>query len=224
MPEIIPAIMPKTIVDISAKVSLVKKLVSYVQIDVMDGIFVPNKSWPYSAWSEFQELVKKNTGLPFWQDINYEFDLMVKNSPQILNEIILLGAQRIIFHIESSKKEELKNLIDKAKEAEVEVGISLNNDTPLETILPFVDKIDFVQLMGIARIGFQGEPFDERVIERIKKLKKDYQNLAISIDGGVNFETAPFLVGAGADRLVSGSAIFESGDIVDAICKLKMIQ
>ncbi len=215
--------MPKTFEEIISNVACVRGLVSYLQIDVMDGIFVPDKSWPYSAWSEFQELVKKDTGLPFWQDIEYEFDLMVKNPSQILDGLIRLGAQRIIFHIESVTTVELESLIEKSKESNLEIGIALNNDTPLETLFPFMDKIDFVQLMGIARIGFQGEPFDERVISRIKKLREMHPQLIISIDGGVNFETAPLLVGAGANRLVSGSAIFESGDIKGAINSLSSV-
>src|SRR3989338_519169 len=220
MPEIIPAIMPKTIGDISEKVSLVNGLVRFVQIDVMDGIFVPNISWPYSDIVEFEELVKEDSGLPYWQDVEYEFDLMIENPLKILDVLINLDAGRIIFHIEGTSENEIIEAIEKAKEVSIEVGVSLGNDTSLEALSPFMDKIDFVQLMGISRIGFQGQPFDKRVIPRIRQLKKNYPNLIISIDGGVNFETAPLLVEMGADRLVSGSAIFESGNIKWAIEEL----
>ena len=220
MVEVIPAIMPKTLDDLSSSVNKVKEFVSYVQVDVMDDIFVGNKSFPYSDWNNFQEILKKDIGLPSWQDINYEFDLMIKNPSQILDGLINLGAQRIIFHIESLSKEELRTLIDKCKVSDIEVGIAINNETPIENINDFASDINFVQLMGIARIGFQGEPFDERVIPRIKKIKENYPDLTISIDGGVNFDTAEDLLRAGANRLVSGSAIFESGDIEGAIKEL----
>lgn len=223
MPEIIPAIMPETPDELSLALSLVKGLVSYAQIDVMDGIFVDNKSWPYSAWQEFQTLLKEEGELPYWQDINYEFDLMVKDPAQILDGLISLGATRIIFHIESVDEDRLRTIIEKAKESDIEVGLALNNDTSLEKLSPFIDTINFAQLMGIARIGFQGERFDERVIGRIKKLREMYPSLIISVDGGVNFETAPKLVLAGANRLVSGSAIFESGDVDEAIKTLSSL-
>ena len=152
MIEIIPAIMPKTIGDISEKVSLVNGLTRFVQIDVMDGIFVPNKSWPYSDFSEFEELIKEDSGLPYWQDVEYEFDLMIENPLDILDGLISLGAGRIVFHIEGGKVDEIIEAIEKAKEVGVEVGVSLKNDTPLEDLSQFVDKIDFVQLMGISDI------------------------------------------------------------------------
>ena len=71
--------------------------------------------------------------------------------------------------------------------------------------------------MGIARIGFQGEPFDERVIEKIKEIKKHYPEMIVSVDGGVSLENAQALIEAGATRLVSGSAIFEDSDISSII-------
>lgn len=220
MIEIIPAVMPETLNDLSSKLSLVKGMVSYAQVDVMDGIFVQNKSWPYINWQEFKTLLSKDEGLPYWQDINYEFDLMVKNPAPILDGLALLGVRRIIFHIESVTEAELLALIKKAKENEIEVGIALNNDTPVSALAPFIKDINFVQFMGIARIGFQGEPFDERVLERMEKLRGEYPDLIISVDGGVNVETAPRLVKAGANRLVSGSAIFDSGDARKAIKEL----
>ena len=75
--------------------------------------------------------------------------------------------------------------------------------------------------MGIAKIGYQGEPFDERAPEQINQLRVKYPNLAISVDGGVSLETAPLLKAAGANRLVAGSAIFGASDIALAIRELK---
>ena len=77
--------------------------------------------------------------------------------------------------------------------------------------------------MGIDSVGFQGQIFDEKVIAKIKEVKKIYPELTIQIDGGVNLETAPLLKAAGADRLVIGSAIFESENIVEAIEKFKVL-
>ena len=103
----------------------------------------------------------------------------------------------------------------------VELGLALNPDTSLDTILPYMEKIDFVQCMGIARIGYQGQPFDERVLTQINQLRVKYPNLPISVDGGVNIETAALLKQAGATRLVAGSAIFGASDVSEAITGLQ---
>ena len=99
----------------------------------------------------------------------------------------------------------------------IEIGVSINPTTAVEELFPFINIIDFVQLMGIDTIGFQNQEFDEKVLEHIKTLKQKYPDLKISVDGGVNAVSAPLLVQAGADALVSGSAIFNSGDILGTI-------
>ena len=99
----------------------------------------------------------------------------------------------------------------------VEIGVALNTTTPIETIKPIISKVDFIQCMGIEKIGYQGEPFDERVLEQISELRKIYPELIISVDGSVNETTAPLLVKAGANRLVVGSAIMNSYDVRETI-------
>ena len=88
------------------------------------------------------------------------------------------------------------------------LGVSLLNDTPLSAIMPFLDRVDYVQLMGIARIGSQGAPFDRRVLDRIRTLRTTSPDIPISIDGAVREETIGQLAAAGAERFVVGSAIF----------------
>ena len=111
----------------------------------------------------------------------------------------------------------------------LQIGLSVNIDTPndeMYEILDLVDEdgdsiVDYVQFMGIDHVGYQGQELDERVFEKISDLRNLYPNLPISVDGGVNFENAADLVSAGATRLVSGSTIFESDDIAEAIDHLK---
>lgn len=74
--------------------------------------------------------------------------------------------------------------------------------------------------MGIEKIGFQAQPFDVRVLENVKKIKEIYPSILISIDGGVNLQSAPMLVEAGADRLVVGSALFNSNSISDTLVEI----
>lgn len=107
--------------------------------------------------------------------------------------------------------------------SDIEVGIALDTTTPNEKVYPLVEKIDFVQFMGIEKIGYQGQDFDARVLEKIANLREKFKRVIISVDGSVNLETAPKLIEAGANRLVSGSAIFESNDIKKTIEQLKKV-
>ena len=99
----------------------------------------------------------------------------------------------------------------------IELGLAINTTTPLSAIEQYLDRIDFVQCMGIEHIGQQGEPFDPRVLEQIKSLRSIYPEIIISVDGSVNEDTAPLLVQAGANRLVVGSALIHSYDVRETI-------
>ena len=106
---------------------------------------------------------------------------------------------------------------DKQDAKPVELGVAINIETPEKNIAPFIKNIDVIQCMGIAKIGYQGNPFDDRVLAKIKDLQGKYPRTAISVDGGVNLDTAPKLISAGATRLVAGSAIFKSKNIEKTI-------
>ena len=217
--EIIPAILPKDFADLEAHLEQVKGLVPLVQVDICDGQFTPLPSWPYKKRDDnFDAIVRQDRGLPVWEEIEYEFDLMVNRPEEAVDDYVAAGATRIVLHVES--KGDVAETIEKLK-GKVEIGLALNIDTPLDAVEPYKDKIGHIQLMGIDNVGFQGQVFDEKVIAKIKEAKKKYPDLAIQIDGGVNLDTAPLLKAAGADRLIIGSAIFESGNIVEAVEKFK---
>jgi ribulose-phosphate 3-epimerase len=234
--EIIPAIMPESFEDFTEKAGRVANIVPLAQLDIMDGKFVPSRSWPYSEGGvgkepHFQALMKQDEGLPFWNVLDYEIDLMISEPEKHIDEWLPLGASRLIFHIESIQDKAAFFAHDIfAPEARkigadtvIEVGLALNPDTPISEIEPYIEKIDFVQCMGIAKIGFQGEPFDERVLSQINSLKVKYPNLTISVDGGVSVDTAHDLNAAGATRLVSGSAVFDADDVGVAVEALKRV-
>lgn len=225
MLEIIPAIMPKSIEELDSAVALVRGAVSYVQIDVMDGKLVPPFSWPFPNFeTETAPLIHQDAGLPFWQDVNYEFDLMIKNPEMFVEKFIAIGGSRIIIHYESAEKSIIWEAVRKAQAMITEVGLAIDMTVPDDKIYEFLDDkikpIDFVQFMGIDKDGYQGESFDRQVIPKIKALRAKYPDIIISVDGGVNFESAPLLIDAGANRLVSGSAIFGSGNAREAINEL----
>jgi ribulose-phosphate 3-epimerase len=195
--------------------------VSWVQIDVMDGLFVTSTSWPYHAEdiAPFFEMVQKKEMLPYLDSLSYEVDIMTEHPEDEIPKWYALGARRFLVHFESIDDIDVLEhiILTYSKKGISEVGIALDVKTPIESIEPILREIDCVQLMGIAHIGYQGEPFDERVIDRVKRLREVYKNGIISVDGAVSLMTAPRLLEAGVDRLVSGSAIFASEDVSKTI-------
>jgi ribulose-phosphate 3-epimerase len=221
MMEVIPAIMPESLKDLASKAGLVRDKVQTVQLDLMDGVFVPPKIWPFPHLKKSLEEIRES-GLPFWQDLNYELDLMVKNASEKLDDLLLLGPSRIIFHIEAEESLDIGKIRERVGGV-IEIGLAIGTTTPVEKLDPFIKDINFVQCMGIEKIGYQGNPPDPRVFDHIKSLKNKYPELLISVDGGVNLETAPKLIKAGATRLVIGSAIFDSENIHKAIGDFRSI-
>ena len=223
--EIIPAIMPNSYEDLQEKALSVAGAVQWVQVDVMDGIFVDSESWPYSAENliGFQDMVKNGEKLPQLDILNYEIDLMTEHPEDEIPKWKTLGARRFVVHFESIESVDVLEhiILTYRKKGESEVGIAIGIDTPVELIKPILQGVDCVQLMGIRRIGYQGEAFASEVIDRVRRLRDVYKGGIISVDGGVSLKTAPRLLEAGVDRLVSGSAIYSSNDIVQAVRDFK---
>jgi ribulose-phosphate 3-epimerase len=208
--KIIPAIMPNDFEDLGSKVNLVRHSVEWVQIDVMDGKYTGSYSWPYGVrWKHFAEIMNEDEGLPFWKDVDYELDLMVTEPYEEALKWAKTGVGRIILHWKTISSGDYEKLISEIKDAGVDVGIALlpsENFTEIESIL---DKIDFVQFMGIKKVGFQNQPFVPEILDNIKYFHSKYPEKIISVDGGVDISTAQELVDAGVTRLVSGSYVFE---------------
>lgn len=231
MIEIIPAILPKNYEDMKNKIALVRGIVPIVQIDICDGIYVPSKSWPFTTGGgnddNFQKILREQEGMPFWEDIDFELDLMVADAVSNFDIYTKLSPKRIIFHLEAvGDLEEFKHFVegmDVYIRDAIQIGVAINIATPIEKIFPLINYVDFVQCMGIDKIGYQGQEFDEKDLEHVKILKEKYPDLIISVDGGVDFETAPELIEAGATRLVAGSVIFKSENIRETINELESI-
>jgi len=219
--EIIPAILAQDFAELTAHIDMIKGFTKTVQIDVCDGQFVPNATWPYRKHDDsFEKIAHEDEGLPGWEQLNYEFDLMINRPEEKAHEWVSAGAARIILHAEA-KGDIAKALVELA--GAVEVGLAFNIDTPLDILELHKERIQFVQCMGIDRIGFQHQAFDDKVIEKITAVKARYPDMIVSVDGGVSLETAPKLIAAGADRLVVGSAIFDSENYIDALNQFKRL-
>lgn len=214
MKEIVPAIIPETFDELKDKLSLVSDIVPSVQIDIVDGDFAPSITWPYSLGDELP-----SNPLPFKDDLNLEIDLLVSDPASVIDGWIEAGAKAIVIHMETT--DNALQLGDEIKDKGVKVGFSINPSTKNEVLEEVVDIADFVQFMGNNKVGYSGVGFDNNVFDKIKEFRKKHPKIKISVDIGVNFDTAPKLFKAGANKLISGTAIFESSDIEEAIKKLK---
>jgi ribulose-phosphate 3-epimerase len=220
MTIVVPAIIAKNFKQLEEKVSLVKDFVDCVQVDITDGKFTRHATWPYVGDAqEYAQLVQEEIGLPFWEEVDYEFHLMVEKPEATVSEWIKSGASRIIVQLESTT--EMQAIIDMCKASSVEVGIALKPSTDISFLDPFISEIDCIQCMGNDVLGAHGSPLDISVLEKIKTLRATYPEMPIAIDIGVHEDTAHDLVDAGVDILVAGSAIFDAEHIEQAIQNLR---
>tara|TARA_B100000683_G_C12341914_1_gene495089 strand:- start:189 stop:887 length:699 start_codon:yes stop_codon:yes gene_type:complete len=223
--DIIPAIIPQDFQDLTDKMSMVHSLVPMVQIDVVDGTYTPSRSWPYQNGADihFEEIKEEKKGMPFWQDLQFEVDLMIRYPERVWKDWIRAGATRLIIHLDST--DNIDEIIDGFKEEVVaeysfvyaQLGVAVGSTTDRQKISDVAEKIDFIQCMGIEKIGFQGQLFDENIFDTIGYIRTHHPNTPITIDGGVNEDTITRLKDAGVERFAIGSALFESDNIEEEI-------
>lgn len=220
--------MPNSYRDIEKKVQDVLSSVSTIQLDLMDGHYTSSSTWPFNDFGgqNWQDIVSEVHGMPFWESLEYELDLMINDIPKYWKELVLIGPKRVIFHFPTgqTKIDELKDFIknlDTYYKYEIELGIAYENSTNPKDILDIKDDIKFVQCMGIDHVGVQGANFDQTVFERILWVKENLPDYPISVDGGVNTNTIKSLADAGVTRFVAGSAIFNNEYPATAIINLE---
>jgi ribulose-phosphate 3-epimerase len=226
--KIIPAILPSSYRAIEDGAEIVHDYVKTIQIDFVDGHFAPNRTWPFNGKNTdvLESILNENEGLPYWDQVDYEFDLMIKDPIDSVDKFVALGPSKIIFHVESLDQEKslayFENLPQIVRDT-ISFGIAIGIDTDPELLRPYISHIDTIQCMGIAKVGYQGHPFDMRVIDQIKKVKALYPEKNISVDGGVSLDNAESLATAGTNSLVVGSVIFHNPDPIGTINRLQEI-
>lgn len=205
---VVPALIPKNEEYLKLNLDSISKFTDVVQVDIVDGKFVPDRSWPFGEDEQISTLES------YTESLSVELDLMIKEPELSLNNWLKLDVDRVVIHLESTK--DIESIIKACAAHNCKLGLSILNTTPLERLTVYMDSIDYVQLMGIREIGAQGQPFDESVLDRVTTLKTTYSDLEISIDGSVNYETLPRLRAAGASRFVAGSAILAAENPAEA--------
>ncbi len=174
-----------------------------IHVDVMDGHFVPN----LTIGPPVIKALKKHTSIIF------DVHLMISPVHKYIEAYSEAGADIITIHPEAT--DDLNESILRIKELGKKVGVSLNPDTKIDTVLAFLEKVDLILIMSV-NPGFGGQKFMPEVLDKVKKLKKiqleKKLNFDIEIDGGINFENYKKAIEAGANILVSGTTIFKSND------------
>ena len=185
-----------------------------IHVDVMDGHFVPN----LTIGPPVIKALKKQSSMLF------DVHLMISPVHKYIEAYSEAGADIITIHPEATDSLQLS--ISKIKELNKKVGVSLNPETKIDTILDILNQIDLVLIMSV-NPGFGGQKFMPEVLTKIQQLKKIQEekglDFDIEIDGGINFDNSKIAIEAGANILVSGTTIFKSnnGDIKKNIELLK---
>ena len=173
-----------------------------IHVDVMDGHFVPN----ITIGPDSVKALRSHSTKPF------DVHLMIAPVEPFIKAFTDAGADIITIHIEAGPH--LHRTLQLIKSAGKKAGISLNPGTPVETIVPVFDYVDLVVVMSV-NPGFGGQSFIDGQLEKINQLRsmidKCGRKIDLEVDGGINFDTAPRVIAAGADILVAGTAAFEGG-------------
>ena len=225
MNEITPAILEKDFSEIKNKLNALLEQTKCVHLDIQDGIFTDQPTWPFASSgfedADFQKIINEKEGMPFWQEFDFEFDLMVMNAPENFDLYMKLGPKRMIFHLSAQKNiEEFEHFLeglDMYIRDNVEIGLAFKPSDDLDVVSRLSHKVDFLHCMGSDRVGFQGEAFSGKALENIKFIKKNLPGVVISVDIGINLQNAQTILDAGVNRLTVGSSIWKSGDPIGTL-------
>ncbi|KKN29505.1 hypothetical protein LCGC14_0843390 [marine sediment metagenome] len=206
--RIVPAVLANTTEELKEKLSSLKGLVRCVQIDIMDGKFVPNSSISLTDVAE----------LGF--DYEYEAHLMVKNPEKYFEDSAKANVRRVVFHYEAT--DGVDAVLNEMSRFSFNKGIAINPDTPVRSIVPFLEKIDSVLIMSV-NPGFSGQDFVSETLEKVKELRNLAPYKKIGIDGSINGSTIKKAHDAGVDYFVIGSGLFAAENIRQALFKMQIL-
>lgn len=204
--KIIPAIIAKTQEEFEEKINTVKDYVEIIQLDFMDGEFVPNESINFDF-----EIPKTHC--------SFEAHLMIRNPAEWINKNHS-KVDTILVHFESCSNH--SDVISLVKSKNKRVGFVLNPETSIESISKYLDDLDQILIMTV-NPGFYGSPFLPDMLKKISKLREIKPDLDIEVDGGITDKTINLVDDAGANLFVSGSYIVKAENIKTAVTSLEKI-
>jgi ribulose-phosphate 3-epimerase len=182
----------------------------WVHVDVMDGHFVPNLTFGPKMVADLH----KATRLPL------DVHLMIERPDDWVDRYVDAGAAYVVVHVEAAR--EVPATLARIRTRGAKAGITLNPDTPVEAILPYLAEVDLALVMSV-NPGFGGQKFIDSAIGKLQRLRKeiDSRRLAVEleVDGGVKLDNMRRVIEAGASVVVAGSAVFEAPEGVEAAVK-----
>lgn len=186
----------------------------WIHCDIMDGVFVPNISFGFPVLKSITGICKKPL----------DVHLMIVHPENYIKQVADLGAMIMNVHYEACTH--LHSVVQQIHQAGMKAGVTLNPATPVSMLEDIICDVDLIMLMGV-NPGFGGQKFISNTVEKARRLKelivRSGSNALIEVDGGVNANTAPLLLSAGVDALVSGNYIFKSLDPLETIHQLKCL-
>jgi ribulose-phosphate 3-epimerase len=206
-----PSILDADFGHLAEQIALVEDRVEWLHLDIMDGHFVPNLSIGVPVVAS----VRHHTRLFL------DAHLMVTDPGRYAEPFVAAGAQAITFHIEVT--DEPPALIRQIRGLGATVGVSLNPGTPAEAVYPVLADVDLVLVMTVWP-GFGGQKLMAECLGKIAALAERMRpEQVLQVDGGINLETVPAVVSAGANMLVAGSAIFRAAEPRAALAELQRV-
>lgn len=211
MIRIIPAILAKDKKEFKKQWSHIADYFKYIQIDIMDGEFVKNKT-------NINPYIVKN----IIKNKDLEIHLMVNSiSKYITTWSKVKNVKKIIWHYEANTNiEQILKFNKFLKKKKIKTGLAINPNTKLKDIKEIIKDFHTIQIMGVTP-GKQGQKFQNKVLNKIKKLKKDYTNINIEVDGGVNNNNFNKIKKVGTNLIAIGSYLQKNKNVKESLNKLK---
>ena len=210
-----PSLLSANFIDLRSDIEMINRSeADWLHLDIMDGVFVPNISFGFPVIQAVAKECKKPL----------DVHLMIVHPEHYIKEVAAMGAMMMNVHYEACVH--LHRTVQEIHAAGMKAGVTLNPATPVSVLEDIIGDVDMVLLMSV-NPGFGGQKFIPNAVEKTKRLRRlidaSGSKALIQIDGGVDDKSAPLLVAAGADVLVSGSYVFKAADPAKTIHDLKQL-